>query len=371
MTTEGSLGSLLIHTLLSPRYGYDLERIDRMSSPLSLDFNPRSLVVDSSISYSLASDKPSPSLDAIFVPFRSRPEYVSELLKILPENETPIFLLPTSSLDLNSVEMGRRRHVEAIFMDNPDFTAILNGLRCSSNRLCMSYFVEWDLPAKRNYALWYARKHRLNRIMLLDDDIRDLQSTAFVAGANALQDFIVSGFFVDDFPDTSAIGHAEIELGESVFTFLSGSCLFARTDNDVGFFPPIYNEDWLFMVPHIARGRVCSLGRVCQKSYDPFANPAVALFQEFGEIIADSLFALVASNRYSERFNPRVWRKLLNLRHDWLMELSNRTSDDRHRSIIEVAQTKCAEITEADCVRFMSDWESDRKQWDQTLQELI
>ena len=103
MTTEGSLGSLLIHTLLSPRYGYDLERIDRMSSPLSLDFNPRSLVVDSSISYSLSSDKPSPSLDAIFVPFRSRPEYVSELLKILPENETPIFLLPTSSLDLNSV----------------------------------------------------------------------------------------------------------------------------------------------------------------------------------------------------------------------------------------------------------------------------
>ena len=127
MTTEGSLGSLLIHTLLSPRYRYDLERIDRMSSPLSLDFNPRSLVVDSSISYSLSSDKPSPSLDAIFIPFRSRPEYVSELLKILPENETPIFLLPTSSLDLNSVEMGRRRDVEAIFMDNPDFTAILNG----------------------------------------------------------------------------------------------------------------------------------------------------------------------------------------------------------------------------------------------------
>ena len=118
MTTEGSFGSFLIHTLLSPIYGYDLERIYRMSLPLSLDFNPRSLVVDSSISYSLASNKPSPSLNAIFVPFRDRPEYVSELLKILPENETPIFLLPSLSLDLDLVEIGSRRHVEALFMGN-------------------------------------------------------------------------------------------------------------------------------------------------------------------------------------------------------------------------------------------------------------
>ena len=333
-----------------------------MSLPISLDFNPRSFVLDSSMSYPSASDEPPSWLDAIFVPFRDRPEYVSELLRSLPENETSIFLLPTSHLDLALVDIGQRRCVEALFMDDPDFIAMLRGLRCSSNRLCMSYFVEWDLPAKRNYALWYARRHRLNRIMLLDDDIRDLQATAFIAGANALQDFVVSGFFVDDFPDTSAIGHVEIESGEPVSTFLSGSCLFVRADGDVGFFPPIYNEDWLFMIPHIAQGSVCSLGNVWQKPYDPFANPSVGLFQEFGEIIADSLFALLASNRYPERLNPRVWRKLLSLRRDWLTELSASTSNSRHRTIVEVARAKCAEITEADCVLFVSDWESDRRQ---------
>ncbi len=343
--------------------------LDRVSLPISFDFNPRSLVPDNSRSYRLPPDEPSPSLDAIFIPFRGRPEYVSELLKNLPESGTSIFLLPTSSLDLDLVEIGQR-HVEALFMDDPDFMAILSGLRCSSNRLCVSYFAGWDLPAKRNYALWYARKHRLNRILLLDDDIRGLQSTALVTGANALQDFVVSGFFVEDFPDTSAIGHVEIELGEPVSTFLSGSCLFVRTDDDVGFFPPIYNEDWLFMVPHMAQGRACSLGCVCQKAYDPFAKPSVALFQEFGEIVADSLFALVACNRYPERFNPRIWQELLNLRSGWLTWLANRASDSRHRATVEAARTKCAEISETDCVRFMSDWELDRKQWNQTLQEL-
>lgn len=351
-------------------YGYAPEGADLVSLPISLDFNPRSFVLDGSMSYPPTSDQPHDCLDAIFIPFRGRPEYVSELLRNLPQNDTPIFLLPTSHRDLALVDRGQIRRVEALGMDDAGFLAALRGLRCSSNRLCISYFVEWDLPVKRNYALWYARRHRLNHILLLDDDIRDLQTTALAAGANALQDFVVSGFFVDDFPDTSAIGHIEIESGEPISTFLSGSCLFFRADGDVGFFPPIYNEDWIFMLPHITQGRVCSLGCVRQKPYDPFANPSVALFQEFGEIIADSLFALVASNHYSERLDPNIWRKLLSLRRDWLMELAARTSNSRHRAIVEAARAQCAEINEADCVRFVSDWESDRKFWNHTLQEL-
>lgn len=341
-----------------------------MSLPISLDFNPRSLVLGNSTAYLSTSTEPHTCLDAIFIPFRGRPEYVSELLSNLPEDGTPIFLLPTSHHDLALVDTGQRRQVEALFLDDAVFLAALRRLRCSSNRLCISYFIEWDLPAKRNYALWYARRHRFNRILLLDDDIRGLQSTTFAAGAIALQDFVVSGFFVDDFPDTSVIGHIEIQSGLPVSTFLSGSCLFIRLDGDIGFFPPIYNEDWLFMLPHITQRHVCSLGSVRQKFYNPLADPSVALFQEFGEIIADSLFALVASNCYSERFNPTIWRKLLILRRDWLTELATCTSNSQHRVIVEAARAKGAEVTEEDCVRFVGDWESDRKLWDHILQDL-
>ncbi len=337
---------------------------------VSLDFNPRSFVLDSSVSSPTISEEPGACLDAVFVPFRGRPEYVSELLKNLPETETPIFLLPTSRSDLALVDTKRKGPVQFLLMDDPGFLAALRSLRCSSNGLCNSYFVDWDLPAKRNYALWYARRHRLDRILLLDDDIRHLQAADLAAGANALQQFVLSGFFVDKFPDTSAIGHVELNSGEPVWTFLSGSCLFVRADGDLGFFPPVYNEDWLFMIPHITQGRVCSLGCVHQKEYDPFAEPLVALFQEFGEIIADGLFALVASNRYLERLDPEIWRELLSLRQDWLTELATRTSDSRHQAIVETALVRCAEITEWDCVRFVSDWESDRKFWNHTLQEL-
>lgn len=255
-------------------------------------------------------------------------------------------------------------------MDDPEFQAVLGNLRCSSNKLCVSYFGEWDLPAKRNYALWYARKHRFSRILLLDDDIRGLRATALGAGANALQEFVISGFFVDDFPDTSAIGHLEIESGEPVWTFLSGSCLFVRADGDLGFFPPIYNEDWLFMLPHIARSRVSSLGTISQKPYDPFARPSVALFQEPGEIIADGLFALVASDRYSERLNCDTWRQILRLRRDCLAKLERAISHNRHRAILDAALKISAEMTEWDCVRFVRDWEADRELWNLTLREI-
>lgn len=254
-------------------------------------------------------------------------------------------------------------------MDDPEFQVALRNLRCSSNKLCVPYFGEWDLPAKRNYALWYARRHRFSRILLLDDDIRGFQATALAAGANALHAFVISGFFVDDFPDTSAIGHVEIESGELVWTFLSGSCLFVRADGDLGFFPPIYNEDWLFMIPHIAHWLVSSLGAIRQKPYDPFSRSSVARFQEFGEIIADGLLALVASGRYHERLNCDTWRQLLRLHRDWLAKLAIGISHNRHRAIVDAALTKSAEVTERDCVRFVRDWEADRELWNQTLRE--
>lgn len=351
-------------------FASQLSKITGDMSILSLDFNPRSLIVDSSLSHPVILDEPSARLDAIFVPVRGRPQYVCELLRNLPETSTPIFLLPTSPSDLALVDVERQGPVETLLMNDPEFMTALNSLQCTSNDLSISYFGEWDLPAKRNYALWYASKHNFNRILLLDDDVRGFQSEWLTSGLNSLRRFAISGFFVDNFPDTSAIGHVKIGLGKPTWTFLSGSCLFIRVDCNIGFFPPIYNEDWLFMLPHIIRKDVCSLGCIHQKAYDPFATPSVALFQENGEIIADSLFALAASNCYRERLNPEFWRKLLALRRVSLTELVSRTTDGRRRAIVNSALMKCAEVTELDCVRFVNSWEADSVFWNHILQQL-
>jgi hypothetical protein len=210
----------------------------------------------------------------------------------------------------------------------------------------------------------------MKRILLLDDDIRGLKENALVAGAKALEEFLISGYFVDDFPDTSVIGHAEIESGLTVHTFLSGSCLFIRTDCEVGLFPPMYNEDWLFMIPKMAQGRVCSLGSISQKQYDPFADPLAAAFQEPGEVIAEGLMALLASGQYEQRFDHQIWRTWLSLHRSDLEDLLRHPLDARVKAAVEAARGKCSELTAADCVRFMADWEADQRMWESALKDL-
>lgn len=175
---------------------------------------------------------------------------------------------------------------------------------------------------------------------------------------------------MDDFPDTSVVGHVELAVGDPLSPFLSGSCLFIRTDAPVGFFPPVYNEDWIFMAPEIARGNVASLGLINQEASDPFFCRSLSAFQEPGEIIAGGLFALLASGRYMDRFKTSVWASFLSQRRAWLKYLAARAKDPRHRSAVDDARAKCGEITDVDCAGFISDWEHDRSQWIRTLLEL-
>lgn len=337
---------------------------------ITLDVNPRVLVASITSAIPTPSEETRIYPDAIFVPFRDRPWNLLELLANLPDVDMPIFLLPSPEQDVGSVGESRKKQVEYLRIDDPLFLTVLQNMHCTSNRMCVSYFGGWDLPAKRNFAIWYARTHRMKRILLLDDDVRGLEKASLVAGTNALQQFFISGYFVDDFADHSVIDHAELASGQTVHTFLSGSCLFIRTDGDIGFFPPIYNEDWLFMIPKMARGQVCSLGSICQKAYDPFRNPLTAAFQEPGEVIAGGLIALLASDQYDQRFDHRTWRALLSLRRKELEALLDYPLHTRVRAAVQAARTKCAELRDVDCVRLLTDLENDQQIWVSALKEL-
>ncbi|BCA56908.1 hypothetical protein W02_40480 [Nitrospira sp. KM1] len=223
--------------------------------------------------------------------------------------------------------------------------------------------IDWDLPTKRNYALWYARRNRFSRILLLDDDIRDISASIIKHGNSLLQSFMVCGLFVDEFPDTSVTGHAEIVLGEDVRTFLSGNSLFLRANTDLGFFPKIYNEDWIFMIPHVHAKQVAAAGVIQQEPYDPFVSAALAEFQEPGEVIADGLLALVNACAYDRRFDQDTWRELLGIRRQWLADLKSRVPYERQRVAMGTALCRCQSILEDDCVRFVEDWEKDCETW--------
>lgn len=336
----------------------------------SLDFNPRNLVVNWPPAQLPRLDAEPSELQAIYIPSKGRALHVAQLLHALPVSDTPVYLLPTLLSDIPSALPARGEHVELLAVQDPECLAALRALRCVSNPVFAISAADWDLPLKRNYALWHAHKNGFHRILLLDDDIRGLAGPQLLAGASALSRWVVAGFFVDNFPDTSVVGHVELAVGEPLWPFLSGSCLFVRTDVPVGFFPPIYNEDWIFMAPAIEQGNICSLGLVSQAAHDPFSCLSLSTFQEPGEIIADGLFALLAAGRYMERFEPTVWSALLSQRRAWLRSLAAHAKDPRHRSAVDRARTRCDQITDVDCAGYINDLEYDRAQWARSLEEL-
>ena len=300
-------------------------------------------------------------------------DYVTELISTIANVDTNIYLLPTSDNDIERLPVDHKKRVNVLRLFDAEFSGFVDTLRrmrCPHNSMCLPFFGGWDLPAKRNLALWYARKHKLTRILMIDDDIRGLNPVSISTGANALSDSAISGFFVEDYPDTSVVGHVELEVGDTVQTFLSGSCLFIRTDKAIDCFPPIYNEDWLFMIPQLLTGHVSFLGSICQKTYDPFKDFNVAGFQEPGEIIADGLFALLARDRYDERLDQGIWKRLLSERKEWLASLAERCRTRRLREVINVARERLGRTSDCDCVRFVSDWETDRHLWALSLQEI-
>lgn len=351
--------------------GGPLQRPTQSLDGLSIDFNPRDLIARWTPS---GAADPRSRLHAIYVPTKERVQHVQDLLDALDGHNVPVFLLPSGQEDTPIDSSWQERPVQQLcFRDHTRSLSVLQSLRSAANPLFSTPAATWDLPLKRNYALWHARENGFRWILLVDDDIRGLDDALFRAGAAALRQWLVAGVFIDEFPDTSVIGHVELGVGERVITFLSGSCLFVRCDAPVGFFPQIYNEDWIFMAPNMACGNVCSLGSlgsIRQEFYDPFSESSRPVFQEPGEIIADGLFALLACGRYGDRFDQSTWSAILSKRREWLAVLAKRTENLIHRSAVEAARAVCERVGGPDCAEYISDLENDRQTWGRRLEEL-
>jgi len=130
------------------------------------------------------------------------------------------------------------------------------------------------------------------------------------------------------------------------------------------FFPNVYNEDWLFMLPHLLRCEVCSVGTVTQLPYDPFHLPNRAAFEEFGDLVIDALFGLVLDGDYDSRYSLAFWTELIAERQCLLTSLARNAS--LTRSQLESGQAAlqvCLGIRPMDCVDFVEGWERDQETW--------
>jgi hypothetical protein len=238
-----------------------------------------------------------------------------------------------------------------------------------------------DLSMKRNIGLLLARMLGWERIFFMDDDIRAVSADTVLSTVSLLgsvgHGYRTAGMSVERFPDNSVVCHARREVGEHQGVFVSGSVLAVDCRVPFGFFPDLYNEDWLFFYRDAAEERLATPGSLAEQlPYDPFADPQRAAGQEFGDVIAEGLYALLHSGLGIEAADEEYWTRFLRHRNGVLDDVARRLPSLRPElrgaisKAISAAQQVLWEITADMCVDYVAAWQRDLELWDKLLANL-
>jgi hypothetical protein len=255
-----------------------------------------------------------------------------------------------------------------------------------------------DLSLKRNLGLLLARLQNWGRILFLDDDIaEDVSGT--VTGlptqtahrlAAALNSHQIAGLACRDFPDNSVVCHARRLAGFEQDTFISGAALAVNCDDHpMPFFPDLYNEDWFFFSRRVASREIAYAGDAKQAAYDPFESPDRAREEEFGDLLAEGMFALFGDQpeemAYPKRLaaaNPSYWAQFIDARRNTLsligMELEIALEDEArdHRRLtaalrsLDAASDQLANLSPELCVDYLDAWTTDLHEWERATQRI-
>jgi hypothetical protein len=240
-----------------------------------------------------------------------------------------------------------------------------------------------DLSAKRNIGLMLARLHGWSKIVFIDDDITSLETVDVVRLARQLENHQVVGMVLRQHPDNSVVCHARRFIGRWQDVFVSGAVLGVRcNDLPLSFFPAIYNEDWFFFAREAAARELPSVGDAEQAEYDPFGTPNRARWEEFGDLLAEGLYALFGRQGSDISFDKRVSRatptywwsfmdarlKLINRTHRALYRLLDQDpTNGRAYSVLRsvgAAKSQLKNAIQPDlCVNFLDAWREDLADW--------
>ncbi len=251
-----------------------------------------------------------------------------------------------------------------------------------------------DLSVKRNVGLLLARLLGWRKIVFVDDDIT-LSHQDLARLAVQLDDHQIAGMACPEFPDNSVFCHARrlAKLPQDVF--VTGAVLGVNcSDLPLPFFPDIYNEDWFFFAEAAAHRRLPKVGEARQAKYDPYAEPARASHEEFGDLLAEGLYSLIehpplaVDHRRPAEFLPtlvavageRYWSTAIDVRRHDMEETRSRLrgfttrgncSDQVFDALksLEAAGTlydgDTPSITPQHCVAFLDAWQRDIIRWSQ------
>ncbi len=316
-------------------------------------------------------------LDAIIVPASRPAEHLDHAVTLARAAGCRLLIL--CSQQLHSTEarkfLAARSFHEAIVIDLPPgyshellyFPGLLS-IKDELPQTCSFYAT--DLSMKRNIGLVLARMLQWRRVFFLDDDIRDIAYPDLQSTVDMLGSFSAVGLWVTDFPDNSIVCHANRMTEGSQDVFVSGAALAVDCEADIGFFPDIYNEDWLFFFDAAAQGQLAnSCLKATQLCYYPFEDARRAAWQEFGDVLAEGLYALLHLDLKVQQATRGYWARFLEERRNFLEAILTRSPnvhpDIRSEMVLSVQSAlKCMLMIKPDvCDRYVRLWRQDLADW--------
>ena len=240
-----------------------------------------------------------------------------------------------------------------------------------------------DLSLKRNLGLLLARSRGWNKIAYIDDDIVLAKTDSLARLADQLETRRVAGMVVSRFPDNSVVCHARRMAKLPQDVFVTGAVLGVHCNSlPLSFFPDIYNEDWFFFAKEAACRRLPRVGHAVQAEYEPFATPDRARWEEFGDLLAEGLFAYfddcdntLTFDKMLRRVNSDYWSQFIEARRVVIDETRISLTgfadrDPGNRQILAALSSLAAaqeqlddEITPDLCLDFIEAWRADLDQW--------
>jgi hypothetical protein len=237
-----------------------------------------------------------------------------------------------------------------------------------------------DTPRKRNFGLALTWMAGWDRVLFLDDDI-DIKDADDVRRAAALLNrYDVVGLENTGFADNSVVCHAHRDTGGRQGTFIGAGAMLFRGSRATSFFPDIYNEDWFFLLDE-QRITACAVhGTFSQARFDPYLTRDRAKTQEFGDCLAEGLFALLDDHKTLDAAaDAQFWRDFLADRHEFISSILRRLDAAPGISVIRrtqmaeamyAARSSLQQITPEHCVDHLKAWNADQLTWRTWIEDL-
>jgi hypothetical protein len=331
-------------------------------------------------------------IDAVVVPATRPDASLHHAAGVARRAGCPLLVLCSRGMDAETAVATvsrRRRPPRMVAVDvHGDYGTLDVKLR--TDDFPMATHGRGDASHKRNLGVLLARMLGWRSVLFLDDDVvgmdvdRLARTQTLLAAETPGGDVEAVGWSFEAFADNSVVCHANRSTGGVQDTFVGAGGLAVRVHPGTPFFPNVYNEDWLFLYDSVARGRVLLAGGMIQLSYDPFDHAARAEHQEFGDLFAESLFALL-----HERATPSVsavdldlllaparsgdwWRDRIRRRREFLSGVAGRVPAGNlamARSLARARDTLLG-IAPVDLADYTAAWREDLATWADLLAAL-